>query len=71
MNATFAEIAEQVQRLDMDEKEELLVLMRAWLSEQRRAQIAENARAARAAYEKGDLKTGSLDDLMADLHAQD
>jgi len=71
MAATFAEIAEQVQQLDMDEKQELLDLMRAWLSEQRRAQIADDARAARAAYAQGDLKSGSLDGLMADLYAQD
>ena len=71
MAASFAEIAGQVQQLDVDEKEELLDLIRAWLSEQRREQIAENARDARAAYAQGNLKTGSLDDLMADLYAED
>jgi len=71
MTTSFAEIAEQVQKLDVDEKEELLDLIRAWLSEQRREQIAENARLARTTYANGALKTGSLDDLMADLYAED
>lgn len=71
MTASFADIAEQVQRLDADEKEELLNLIRAWLVEQRREEIAENARLAHDAYAGGALKTGNLDDLTADLYAED
>ena len=41
------------------------------LLEQRRENIADNARAARADYAQGKLKSGNLDDLMADLYTED
>ncbi len=71
MASSFADIAAQVHQLDAEEKQELLDLIRAWLLEQRRDQIAESGRLARAAHAKGSLKTGNLDDLMADLYAED
>jgi hypothetical protein len=71
MAASFAEIVEQVQQLDVEEKEQLLELIRAWVSMQRREGIAQNAREARAAYNRGELKSGSVNDLMTDLYGED
>ena len=71
MAASFAEIAEQVQQLDLDEKEELCDLIHSWLIEQKREQFAKNASLAKAAYTEGALKSGNLNDLMADLNGDD
>ena len=71
MTASFAEIAEQVQQLNLDEKEELCDLIHLWLIEQKREQFAKNASLAKAAYAEGTLKSGNLNDLMADLNGDD
>ena len=71
MRASFSEIVDRIQELDTDSKEELLGLLRAWLAEDRRQEIARNARDARSEYAQGKLKSGDIDDLMADLYAED
>jgi len=71
MTVSFAEIAEQVQRLAVDEKEELLELIHAWIIEQRREEFALNAQSARDAHAAGSVKHGNIDDLMADMYAED
>ena len=71
MGATFADIVEEIRALDPDSQAEILHLIEAWLAEGRRQEIAHNARQARDAYAAGTLKSGTLDDLMADLYAED
>jgi hypothetical protein len=71
MRASFSEIVDRIQELDSDSKEELLDLLRAWLAEDRRQEMARNAREARSEYAQGKLKTGGVDELMADLYAED
>ena len=71
MPLSFAEVVESVHELDPESKRELFDLLRAWLIEERRAEILSNARSAQAEYEQGLAKRGSLADLMADLYAAD
>jgi len=71
MPLSFAEVVESVHELDPESKRELLDLLRAWLIEERRAEILANARSAQAEYEQGLAKRGSLSDLMEDLYAAD
>ncbi len=71
MPTPFSEIVDQIHELDNDSKEELLDLLRAWLAEDRRREIAHNAETARTEYAQGRLKTGSVNDLMTDLYAED
>ncbi|MBM3333826.1 hypothetical protein FJY63_04115 [Candidatus Sumerlaeota bacterium] len=71
MAQSFAELVESVHELDQESKRELLGLLRAWLVEERRAEILSNARSAQAEYEQGLAKRGSLADLMEGLSTSD
>ena len=71
MPVSFAEIVDQIQELDSDSKQELIDLLRARLAEERRHEIARNARMARAEHAQGKLKSGGIEELMADLYAED
>jgi hypothetical protein len=71
MGLSFSEIVDRIQELDSDSKKELLGLLRAWLAEDRRQEIARNAQEARGEYAQRKLKSGDIDELMADLYAED
>jgi hypothetical protein len=71
MEITFAEIVDQVRNLDGESKHELMELMRAWLVEDRREEIRRSAEQAEAEHAQGQTKSGSVNDLMADLYAKD
>lgn len=71
MAMSFSEIVDQAHELDSASKEELIGLLRSWLAEDRRREIAHNAREARSEYAQGKLKSGNVDDLMADMYAKD
>jgi hypothetical protein len=71
MQTPFAEIVEQVHQLDSNSKLELMCLLRAWLIEERREEIAGNVQAAQQEYAQGRARSGTVDDLMADLYAED
>ena len=58
-----------VMELSPDERELLLDIVRRRHIEARRAQIAENAREARALLEAGKLKPEPLDEALVRLHA--
>ena len=45
-------------------------LLQAWLVEERREEIRRNALEAERELDRGTLKSGTVDELMADLHAQ-
>ncbi len=69
--ASFSDIADQVHALDTKAKVGLLHLLQAWLTEERRNEIQQHARKAMAEYEAGETRSGSVDDLMADLYEKD
>jgi len=71
MNSNFSDIVDQVHHLDTQSKTELLDLLRAWLIEERREEIARNARESHEAYQRGEAKQGTAADLMADLYGED
>jgi len=71
MSSTFAELVDEVQELDTDTKEELASLIKAWLIEERREGIVRNAMDTDRELQEGTSKSGGIDDLMADLDAED
>ncbi len=71
MALPFSDIVEQIRLLDDDSKQALLELLHSWLREERREQIARNARESREKYASGKARGGSLDDMMTDLYAED
>ena len=63
----FEQALEFVEQLPATDQEVLLEIVRHRLSEQRRQQIAANAKATLAAFRAGQASTGTVDDLFQDL----
>jgi hypothetical protein len=53
---TFSDLIETIKDLSIDEKEELQMLLRQYLREERREEIYENFELARAEEQQGNLK---------------
>ena len=53
---TFSDLVETIKDLSIDEKEELQMLLKLYLREERREQIYENFKLARAEEQRGNLK---------------
>jgi hypothetical protein len=69
--SSFADIAKEAQNLNPEEKRDLMDLLHQWLIEERRDEIREQARQSRLALEQGKTRRGDLNDLLADLYAED
>ncbi|MCY7391566.1 MAG: hypothetical protein LH647_08760 [Leptolyngbyaceae cyanobacterium CAN_BIN12] len=67
----FHELVEYVDELSTDDQEMLFDLIRKRRIEKRRVEIAENAAQALAAVRAGTAKSGSVEDLKADLLRED
>ena len=64
MQTTFAEVMETVERLTVDEKEVLIDILQNRLRENKRRRIIKSVKEARSEFEKGNVKTASVDDIM-------
>ena len=53
---TFSDLVETIKDLSIDEKEELQMLLKQYLREERREEIYENFELARADEQRGELK---------------
>ncbi len=60
-------VIEDVEALPIDDQMVLLEVIRKRLVEQRRAQLAAEVAEAREAYAAGEVKRGTVDDLLRDL----
>lgn len=65
--STFQMALETVEELTPGDQEMLVEIVRRRLIERRRAELAEDIIAAREAYRRGDVRRGTVDDLMAEL----
>lgn len=63
----FGAVVEAVETLPLEEQEMLVDLMRYRLIEQRREEIAANIARTREEYRQGQVRRGTVDDLMAEL----
>ena len=63
----FEQALDYVEQLPATDQEVLLEIVRRRLSEQRRRQIAANAKATLAAFRAGQASTGTVADLFQDL----
>ena len=66
-NITFQEAIEIIESLPEYQQEDLIDIIRHRLTEQRRQQLASNIKEARAEYARGEIKKGSVDDLMKEF----
>ncbi len=67
MDITFQKALEIIESLPENQQEDLIDIIRRRLIEQRRDRLAESIREAREDYARGDVKKGTVDDLMKEL----
>jgi len=63
----FHEVLDMVESLPEDQQEYLVDIVRRRLNEHGRQMIAERIKEAREEYARGEVKTGSVDDLMREI----
>ena len=65
---TFSDLVETVKDLSIDEKEELQMLLKQYLREERREEIYENFKLAQAEEQRGELKySGDSNELKRSI----
>jgi hypothetical protein len=64
---TFQEALDVVESLPTHQQEDLIDILRRRLIEHRRESLAENIRKARREYARGEVKKGTVNDLMKEL----
>ncbi len=67
MDVTFQKVLDIVESLPEYQQEDLIDIIRRRLIEQRRDRLADSIREAREEYARGEVKKGSVDDLMKEL----
>ncbi len=67
MEVTFHEVLDIVESLPEYQQEDLIDIIRRRLIEQRRNKLAESIREAREDYARGEVRKGTVDDLMKEL----
>ncbi len=65
--ATFQEALDIVETLPDEQQESLIDILRRRRIERRRDALAGSLSAARAEYSRGEVRTGSVEDLLAEL----
>jgi len=66
---TFHEVLDIIESLPEYQQEDIVNIIRHRLVEQRRQLLADNIKEAREAYARGDVKRGTIDDLIKELSA--
>ena len=66
---TFQEALEIVESLPDYQQEDLINIIRRRHIERQRELLAENIKEARAEYQRGEVKRGTVDDLMKEITA--
>jgi hypothetical protein len=63
----FGEVLETVDRLSLEEQEELIEIVRRRVIERRRAELAKEIRDAQEEFRKGHARPVTPDELMAEI----
>ena len=64
---SFQDLIDAVESMPLDDQSMLVNLINKRIQEKRRADLVAEVREARDAYERGEVKQGTLEDLMKDL----
>jgi len=67
--ATLQEALDIVESLPEDQQEDLMGIIRRRQSERRREALARSVEDARKDYERGEVRRGTVDDLLSELEA--
>jgi hypothetical protein len=66
-SSTFQNLIETIEALPLDDQALLIEIIRKRLIQQRRAELAAEIAEARDAYRRGEVRRGTVADLMEDL----
>ncbi len=66
-SSRFQEVIETVEALPPDDQIMLIEIIRQRLVQHRRAELASDVAESRAAYQRGEVRRGSVSELMDDL----
>jgi len=66
-SVTFQEVLEIIETLPEEQRESIIEIVRHRLIEERREKLAQRIREAREEYNRGEVKQGTVDDLMHEL----
>jgi len=66
-NITFQKALEIIESLPEEQRESLMDIVKRRLIEERRDRLAQSIKKAREEYRRGEIKKGSVDDLMREL----
>ena len=64
----FQDALETVEALPLYQQEDLIDIMRRRLAERKRMELAEQVRLARAEYVRGEIRSGTVADLMREVN---
>ena len=64
---TFQEVLEIIESLPEHQQEDIVKIIRKRIIEHRREELSKIIKEAREEYTRGEIKRGSVDDLMKDL----
>lgn len=67
MQTTFAEVLETIETFTVDEKETLVDILQHRLRENKRERIVKSVKESKQEFEKGNLKSASVDDIMNEI----
>jgi len=70
-SSVFQDTIEKVERLPVDDQLLLIEIIRQRMIQHRRGELITQVAEARAAYRTGDVRRGSVDDLMQELEEMD
>ena len=66
-NKTFQKALEIIESLPEERRESLMDIVKRRLTEERRNHLAHSIEQAREEYKRGEVKRGTVDDLMREL----
>ena len=64
---TFDEVLEIIESFPDEQREAILEIARRRLAEERRGRLAQTIQEARAEYDRGETRRGTVDDLMREI----
>jgi hypothetical protein len=65
--SSFQELIESVEALPIEDREILMEIVNKRIIEQRREELVADMEASLEAYRQGDVRSGTVDDLLKDL----
>jgi hypothetical protein len=67
LTLTFGEVLEVIDRLSIEDQEEIVKILKSRLSDRRREQIIEDVLESEREFAEGRCKTGTVDEIMREI----